>query len=99
LSEVIRQRNCRKSSRGRRSTAHPQRDAVDHPDRKGHNLFSLLRQKITVGVENQVVVQPRTSLPIAPAGRNGKLRRRLGLNLQEKIQCQRQRVEPRTKIC
>ncbi len=70
LPKVHRQRDRGQSRCRRRAASHPQRNPVRHPDRKRHDRPLVIAQDLLVGLDNQVVFEPRTAIRIAPGGGN-----------------------------
>jgi hypothetical protein len=86
LAKMHRQGNGRQPPRRRRAAAHPQRNLVVHANRQRNTGRPWLSSRSLVNLQDEVVFEPGTALPVAARCGNRELRGRLGLDLQIKIQ-------------
>ena len=96
--EVNRQRNGRQSSGCRRAAAHPQWDRVVHSDCQWNYAAPVFFEQLLVDPQNQVVLEPRTTLCVAARGKDRELSGGLSFHVEKELQRHRRGIESRTQI-
>jgi len=90
--------DSRQPSSRRRTASHPQWNLVRHANRQRNRWPPVRLQQSLVNLQNEIVLQPGTALPVAARSLNRELPGSRGLNLQIEVKSYGNSVEAGAKI-